>query len=162
MVEVTHTWTESPVGTLLLVADAGELRAISFERDGAPAEPPAGSARHQEGFSEAIAQLRAYFARELQTFDLPLGPRGTPFQMRVWQELRSIPYGETRSYSQIARAIGRPDSVRAVGSANGANPLPIVVPCHRVIGASGSLTGFGGGIRAKRLLLDLQSTPPLF
>lgn len=162
MVELTHTWTESPVGTLLLIAESGSLVTISFERAGIAAAPPEGSTRRDHAFADAIAQLAAYFSRQLQTFELPLQPRGTPFQMRVWQELRSIPYGQTRSYSEVARAIGKPDAVRAVGTANGANPLPIVVPCHRVIGAGGSLTGFGGGLRAKRLLLDLESTPPLF
>jgi len=106
---------------------------------------------------QAIAQLRAYFAGELRDFDLPLDLQGTDFQKRVWQELRNIPYGETRSYSRVASAIGAPKSVRAVGAANGRNPIPIVVPCHRVIGAGGSLVGYGGGLPLKKLLLDLEA-----
>ena len=158
-----HTWTETPIGALLLVGDGSALTAISFERTrGVAAQPPAGSVADHKPFAEVIAQLTAYFARQLREFDLPLRPHGTPFQLRVWNELRTIPYGETRSYSQIAQRIGKMDAVRAVGTANGANPLPIVVPCHRVIGANGSLTGFGGGLPTKRFLLDLESTPSLF
>jgi len=107
--------------------------------------------------SEALRQLRAYFAGQLREFDLPLEMLGTQFQRRVWRALGAIPYGETRSYSQVAAEIGSPTAVRAVGAANGKNPIPIVVPCHRVIGASGDLVGFGGGLRWKRLLLDLES-----
>jgi len=107
--------------------------------------------------SEAIGQLRAYFAGQLREFDLPLEMPGTEFQQRVWNALRAIPYGETRSYSQLAGEIGSPNAVRAVGAANGRNPIPIVVPCHRVIGAGGDLVGFGGGLAWKRLLLDLES-----
>ena len=126
------------------------------------ADPPAGSVQRHEHFADVIAQLDAYFERRLRSFGLTLRPRGTPFQLRVWEALRAIPYGETRSYSEVARGIGKPDAVRAVGAANGANPLPIVVPCHRVLGANGSLTGFGGGLRVKRFLLDLEATPSLF
>jgi methylated-DNA-[protein]-cysteine S-methyltransferase len=102
-------------------------------------------------------QLTEYFSRRRTEFQLPLAPHGTDFQLRVWKALEQIPYGETRSYSEIARIIGAPDAVRAVGAANGRNPLPIVVPCHRVIGANGSLTGFGGGLPLKKLLLELES-----
>src|SRR5579859_1520654 len=105
-----------------------------------------------------LRQLQAYFAGELQSFDVPLEFAGTDFQKRVWSALRAIPYGQTRSYSQIASQIGAPRAVRAVGAANGRNPIPIIVPCHRVIGASGSLVGFGGGLAWKRLLLDLEAT----
>ena len=107
--------------------------------------------------SEALRQLRAYFAGQLREFDLPLEMLGTQFQKRVWHALGAIPYGETRSYSQLAVEIGCPTAMRAVGAANGKNPIPIVVPCHRVIGASGDLVGFGGGLHWKRLLLDLES-----
>jgi methylated-DNA-[protein]-cysteine S-methyltransferase len=107
---------------------------------------------------ETMRQLQAYFAGELKSFDVPLEIVGTEFQKRVWSALRTIPYGQTRSYSQIASQIGVPQAVRAVGAANGRNPIPIIVPCHRVIGASGSLVGFGGGLDWKRLLLDLEST----
>jgi O-6-methylguanine DNA methyltransferase len=106
--------------------------------------------------AEAERQLRAYFGGELRQFDLPLDLRGTDFQLRVWRELESIPYGETRSYSQIAAAIGAPQAVRAVGAANGANPIPIVVPCHRVIGSGGKLVGYGGGLPLKKRLLELE------
>lgn len=107
---------------------------------------------------EALEQFRLYFAGQLQRFDLPLEMIGTSFQKRVWHALCDIPYGETRSYSQLACAIGAPRAVRAVGAANGRNPIPIVVPCHRVIGASGKLVGFGGGLKWKRFLLDLERT----
>ena len=157
MGELIHSWMDTPVGVLLLVAGDEALRAISFERNGEPAPAPPDSVRRDGSFARAGEQLMAYFARQLRQFNLPLDPRGTRFQTRVWQELQSIPYGQTRSYGEIARAIGRPDAMRAVGAANGANPIPIVVPCHRVIGANGSLTGFGGGLPAKRFLLDLET-----
>ena len=105
-----------------------------------------------------MRQLQAYFKGELKSFDVPLEIAGTEFQKRVWSALRTIPYGQTRSYSQIAAQISAPQAVRAVGAANGRNPIPIIVPCHRVIGASGSLVGFGGGLEWKRLLLDLEAT----
>lgn len=114
---------------------------------------------------EAARQLRAYFAGKLRRFDLPLDLRGTPFQQRVWSELLRIPFGETRSYGELARAIGNPNASRAVGAANGRNPIAIVVPCHRVIGSDGGLCGFGGGLDYKRRLLDLERdavNPPLF
>jgi len=111
---------------------------------------------------EAARQLRAYFAGELREFDLPLDLRGTDFQLRVWRRLLTIPYGETRSYSDIARALDAPQAVRAVGAANGANPIAIVVPCHRVIGAGGKLVGYGGGLPLKRKLLDLERGDRLF
>jgi methylated-DNA-[protein]-cysteine S-methyltransferase len=111
---------------------------------------------------EAARQLRAYFQGELRQFQLPLDLRGTEFQLRVWRHLLTIPYGETRSYSEIARAIGAPHAVRAVGAANGANPIPIMVPCHRVIGGSGKLVGYGGGLALKKRLLDLEREVPLF
>ena len=106
---------------------------------------------------ETFRQLRLYFAGDLQVFDLPLELIGTEFQKKVWSALVTIPYGETRSYTEIAAQIGAPRAVRAVGAANGRNPIPIIVPCHRVIGASGSLVGFGGGLEWKRLLLDLEA-----
>lgn len=106
---------------------------------------------------ETLAQLRAYFAGDLRVFDVPLEVVGTDFQKRVWRALRTIPFGETRSYSQVAGQIGSPRAVRAVGAANGRNPIPIIVPCHRVIGASGGLVGFGGGLEWKRFLLGLEA-----
>jgi methylated-DNA-[protein]-cysteine S-methyltransferase len=162
MGEVMHTWLETPIGALLLAGDGEGLSTITFARNGVPADPPEASVERREPFAAVIEQLQRYFARELRSFELTLRPRGTPFQLRVWEALRAIPYGETRSYAEIARTIGKPDAVRAVGSANGANPIPIIVPCHRVLGSDGSLTGFGGGLRVKRFLLDLESTPSLF
>ena len=103
-----------------------------------------------------MRELAEYFAGSRKQFDIPLAPRGTPFQLDVWRTLQRIPYGETRCYEEIARTIGRPTATRAVGAANGANPIPIIIPCHRVIGKNGSLTGFGGGISVKRRLLDLE------
>lgn len=125
------------------------MHEIHFRAGGG--DEPAGAV------AEAAAQLRAYFAGQLQEFDLPLAPAGTEFQLSVWNLLRAIPFGQTTTYGAIAHAIGRPDAVRAVGAANGANPLPVVVPCHRVIGKSGSLTGFGGGLPVKRWLLDHEA-----
>ena len=110
---------------------------------------------------EAVLQLRAYFDRRLRRFDLPLDLEGTDFQKRVWRQLESIPYGETRSYAQIAAAIGAPRAVRATGAANGANPVAIVVPCHRVLGASGKLVGYGGGLPLKKRLLELEGAVSL-
>lgn len=107
-------------------------------------------------FTDAVAQLCAYFAGELRAFDLPLGPRGTEFQRQVWQALTTIPYGQTATYGAIATRVGRPSAFRAVGMANGRNPIPVIVPCHRVIGANGTLTGYGGGLRRKEYLLDLE------
>ena len=106
---------------------------------------------------QAAAQLRAYFAGELREFDLPLAPRGTPFQLSAWAAVSAIPYGSTATYAEIAAALGRPSACRAVGAANGRNPLPVIVPCHRVIGAAGALTGYGGGLDRKRSLLDLEA-----
>jgi len=127
------------------------VRRIEFEARGAR--------RHSSAvMHETMRQLQAYFEGELKSFDVPLEIVGTDFQKRVWKALRTIPYGQTRSYSQIAAQIGSPQAVRAVGAANGRNPIPIIVPCHRVIGASGSLVGFGGGLDWKRLLLNLEAT----
>ena len=106
---------------------------------------------------EAADQLRAYFAGELREFDVPLAPRGTAFQREVWAAVSAIPFGSTATYSEIAAAVGRPSACRAVGAANGRNPLPVIVPCHRVVGAAGGLTGYGGGLDRKRLLLDLEA-----
>ena len=153
---------ESPVGRLLLVCDEDGLRHIAFEtgRYPTPIHPQWQSER--KAFREVRAQLAAYFAGELQVFDVTLAPRGTSFQQQVWRELRDIPYGATTSYGDIARRLGDPAASRAVGAANGRNPLPIIVPCHRVIGADGSLTGFGGGLAVKRYLLDLEQRRDTF
>lgn len=138
---------------LRLAASPSGLRSIDFDLTLAPEGNPF---PEHPLLREAARQLSAYFAGELRVFSLPLDPEGTDFQKRVWRRLESIPYGETRSYTWVAAAIGAPRAVRAVGAANGANPLPIVVPCHRVIGASGKLVGYGGGLPLKKRLLDLE------
>jgi methylated-DNA-[protein]-cysteine S-methyltransferase len=157
---------ESPVGPLTVTANDEGFTAIHFER-GRALRPTAGFVRDDARCQPVREQLEQYFRGAREGFDLPLVFRGTPFQNRVWNALVSIPYGETVSYGALARAISRPNAVRAVGAANGQNPFVIVVPCHRVIGADGSLTGFGGGLPRKRLLLDLERSvatrrPPLF
>lgn len=151
-----YTHMNSPVGCLLLAGDDSGLRLISFP-EGSRAQEPEPGWRHAPGrFEAVITQLREYFSGTRSAFDLPLAPRGTAFQLAVWKALREIPYGETISYGELARRIGRPSASRAVGAANGANPLPIVVPCHRVIGSTGKLTGFGGGLETKAALLALE------
>lgn len=147
---------ESPVGRLLLTADDKALTGIYF-----PGSHPAVGDDWKERPAHPVLkvakrQLGEYFAGRRRVFDLPLAPKGTAFQLSVWKALRAIPYGKTRSYGDIARKIGKPKAVRAVGAANGANPIPVVVPCHRVIGSDGSLTGYGGGLPRKRRLLALE------
>ncbi|MGA2273670.1 MAG: methylated-DNA--[protein]-cysteine S-methyltransferase [Bryobacteraceae bacterium] len=137
---------------LRLTASAAGIRAIEFE----PLMESGAATNGNPLLTEAVRQLRAYFAGQLRHFELPLDLAGTEFQRRVWLELTRIPYGETRSYQEMARAIGAPKAVRAVGAANGANPIAIVVPCHRVVGASGKLVGYGGGLPLKRRLLTLE------
>jgi methylated-DNA-[protein]-cysteine S-methyltransferase len=150
---------DSPVGPLLVAADDAGLRLIHFQKGPAPRRPGAAWRRDSSPFRPLASQLREYFARERQEFDLTLAPEGTPFQLATWLALRRIPYGSTISYAELAGRVGRPAASRAVGAANGQNPLPIVVPCHRVIGKDGSLTGFGGGLPAKRALLELEGAP---
>lgn len=147
----------TPVGRLLLTGDEKGLRGISFQNGFHPVKLAEDWQLTEEPFREAIAQLEAYFAGRLHRFDLALAPEGTPFQREVWSALTTIPYGETVSYGELARQLGRRTASRAVGAANGRNPLPIVIPCHRVIGADGSLTGFGGGLAIKRRLLELEA-----
>jgi methylated-DNA-[protein]-cysteine S-methyltransferase len=150
---IRYAWYDSPVGRLLLAGDAAGVTLISFP-SGSRARRPARGWRADDGaLAEAVRQLAEYFAGRRRSFSLPLRPAGTAFQLAVWAALREIPYGRTISYGELARRIGRPAAARAVGAANGANPLPIVVPCHRVIGADRSLTGFGGGLATKRFLL---------
>lgn len=151
-----YTRMESPVGPLLLVADEAGLRRIEFVNGRKPVQPDP-EWHHDAGhLREVIRQLRAYFAGELETFNLPLAPAGTPFQLAVWRRLCEIPYGETISYGELARRMGNPNASRAVGLANGSNPISIVVPCHRVIGSNGKLTGYGGGLPIKEKLLALE------
>ena len=162
MIEDTIYYDEmpSPAGTLRLVADTRGLREVWFERERHPKHASASWIRSAPAVAFARVQLEEYFAGARQVFALPLHPVGTPFQLTVWEELGRIPYGVTISYGELARRIRQPAAVRAVGAANGRNPLPIVVPCHRVIGADGSLTGFGGGLPTKRYLLNLERASP--
>ncbi|MBL7493198.1 methylated-DNA--[protein]-cysteine S-methyltransferase [Frankia sp. AgB1.9] len=154
---VTHTVIDSPIGDLTLVAVDGALAGLYMEQHRhRPAEERFGD-RDAEPFGTVIAQLRAYFDGALTAFDLPLAPRGTPFQQTVWAALREIPYGQTMSYGQLAERVGRPTAARAVGLANGRNPISIIVPCHRVVGSTGDLTGYGGGLDRKRHLLALEA-----
>jgi methylated-DNA-[protein]-cysteine S-methyltransferase len=157
MSAVSYTRIESPVGKLLLATEAQGLRLVSFESSKRATSVQPDWKENKAPFAEVIRQLRAYFDGELREFDLPLAPEGTAFQLRVWNSLRTIPYGETISYGQLAQRIGNPKAVRAVGLANGCNPIPIIIPCHRVIGSDGSLTGFGGGLPNKKKLLALES-----
>ena len=147
---------DSPVGQLLLAGTAQALTRVHFQAGPHPRRPAQQWRRAAAPFVRAQAQLLEYFSGARRTFDLPLAPRGTPFQLRVWRALCTIPYGETLSYGELAQRLGLAGGARAVGLANGANPLPIVVPCHRVIGADGTLTGFGGGLPIKRSLLALE------
>ena len=151
-----YTRMESPVGPLLLVADDGGLRRIEFVNGRKPVQPDPQWHDDAEPLGETVRQLRAYFAGELETFNLDLAPEGTPFQLAVWKQLCEIPFGETISYGELARRIGNPNASRAVGLANGSNPVPIVIPCHRVIGSNGKLTGYGGGLPIKEKLLALE------
>lgn len=147
----------SPVGDLLLAGNSAALHLVHFQGGVRPVEPALEWERDARPFKDVMRQLDAYFAGTLTRFDLPLAPRGTEFQLRVWRALLTIPYGETWSYGELARRIRHPDAQRAVGAANGQNPIPIIIPCHRVIGANGSLTGFGGGLPIKRKLLELEN-----
>jgi len=151
-----YRYIESPVGQLLLAGDGDGLKTIGFPQGSGRVTVDAGWELASDCFADARAQLREYFDGKRRHFELKLAPMGTRFQLAVLAALQTIPHGETRSYRDIAEQIGRPRAVRAVGAANGRNPLPIVIPCHRVIGADGSLTGFGGGLEAKRFLLQLE------
>jgi methylated-DNA-[protein]-cysteine S-methyltransferase len=148
---------DSPIGNLLLAGDQGVLRQLWMLDGRHPAVPRRDWTEDPAAFGDAIDQLGEYFAGERREFDLELELGGTPFQQRVWNALREIPYGETRTYGEQAKRIGSPSAVRAVGLANGQNPIGIIVPCHRVIGADGSLIGYGGGLENKRRLLDLEA-----
>ena len=157
-----YAYADSPLGRILLGAGEAGLTLINFQEGTGPVTPDRAWREAGEPFREARGQLEAYFAGDLKCFDLALAPEGTPFQQRVWDELRCIPYGQTRTYGALAHRLGKPSAARAVGAANGRNPLPIVVPCHRVIGSDGSLTGFYGGLFLKKSLLTLEQehSPP--
>ncbi|MFG2333075.1 methylated-DNA--[protein]-cysteine S-methyltransferase [Streptomyces sp. NPDC048604] len=162
MPTVQHWVVDSPYDPLTLVAVDGVLSRIHMtDQRHRPAEETFGE-RDERPFGEAMSQLEAYFAGELKQFDLPLHLVGTEFQRRVWELLRAIPYGETRTYGELAAELGNPGACRAVGLANGKNPVGIVVPCHRVVGAGGSLTGYGGGLDRKKRLLAFEAGDALF
>jgi len=149
--------TSSPIGELLLAGDRDALQLLHMQQGRRPARIAPGWARSDEPFARVRAQLDEYFDGRRRAFDIPLRPAGTPFELEVWGALREIPYGETVSYGELAARIGRADAARAVGAANGRNPIAVIVPCHRVIGADRSLTGYGGGLERKRLLLELEA-----
>jgi methylated-DNA-[protein]-cysteine S-methyltransferase len=147
---------DSPLGRILLAANQDGLCAIDFQDGDQPLIPAPDWLEQKADLSEAIAQLAAYFRGVRTSFDLPLAPGGTRFQRQVWQAVLAIPYGQTQSYARLAARIENPKATRAVGAANGRNPLPIVIPCHRVIGSSGALVGYGGGLEIKRRLLEME------
>jgi len=155
--EIVYTYMKSSAGSILLARTEAGITHIQFEEGKYNVRPREHWRREDRPLLEAIDQLRAYFDGRLFRFDLPLAPAGTPFQRRVWEALQRIPCGETRSYGEIAAAIDFPTGSRAVGAANGRNPIAIVIPCHRVIGANGSLTGYAGGLRIKKALLDHET-----
>ena len=155
--EMNYRYIESPIGRLLLAGDEPRLEVIGFPSGKGMVTPDPDWIEDLNCFPEAGKQLGEYFSGQRRVFELELEPKGTPFQVAVLDALVQIPYGDTRSYRDIAISIGRPKAVRAVGAANGRNPLPIVIPCHRVIGTNGSLTGFGGGLEAKSFLLELEA-----
>jgi methylated-DNA-[protein]-cysteine S-methyltransferase len=150
-----YSTVPSPIGELMLCGDDASLTALHLP--GHWAKPGAGWRRDDARFADVARQLEEYFAGERTTFDIPLRMQGGPFEREVWAELLQIPYGETASYGEIARRVGKPHASRAVGAANGRNPIAIIVPCHRVIGSDGTLTGYGGGLERKRALLDLEA-----
>ncbi len=152
-----YLYHSSPIGKLLLAGDGDNLNLLGFPSGSMARKHEKGWVKGSSPFKEVISQLEGYFAGELKDFDLPLAPVGTEFQQTVWEALTEIPYGETWSYGQLAKHIGRPKASRAVGAANGLNPIPVIIPCHRVIGSNGKLTGFGGGIKTKEYLLNLET-----
>jgi methylated-DNA-[protein]-cysteine S-methyltransferase len=152
-----YTSMHSPIGELLLLGDGDALCGLYMQEGRKPVEIAPRWERSAAPFADVQAQLREYFAGERVAFDTPLAMSGTPFERRVWRALTDIPYGETVSYGEIATRVGQPSAARAVGLANGRNPIAVIVPCHRVIGANGTLTGYGGGLERKRLLLELES-----
>lgn len=155
---MNYCYLETPVGTLLIAGDESAIYHIEFPKRGKASRPQPDWIEAERGaVAQAVRQLREYFAGKRTEFDLPLAPRGTDFQRNVWRRLQEIPYGETISYGELARRVGNPKASRAVGAANGSNPIPIVIPCHRVIGANGKLTGFGGGLPVKETLLGLEA-----
>lgn len=156
MTTTAHTTVDSPIGPLTLVSTGGVLSGLFMVEQRYRPDTETFGVEDATLFDDVAAQLKEYFAGSRKEFDLPLHFAGTPFQRTVWQELCEIPYGETTSYGELAQRIGRPTASRAVGMANGHNPISIVVPCHRVVGSTGALTGYGGGVERKRFLLDFE------
>jgi methylated-DNA-[protein]-cysteine S-methyltransferase len=154
---IFYTTLDSPVGALFLTSNGEAITELFMEKHKGGPKPIGDWRRDDEMFIEAASQLRAYFAGELTEFDLPIAIGGAPFQQRVWAELLKIPYGSTISYGELARRIGNPKASRAVGAANGDNPISIIIPCHRVIGSNGKLTGYGGGVERKKFLLEFEA-----
>jgi methylated-DNA-[protein]-cysteine S-methyltransferase len=152
-----YCYETTPIGELLLVGNGEQLELLGFPSGKMQRRHDSDWSKNADVFLEARKQLAAYFAGELNNFELKLAPKGTDFQRSVWQALTEIPYGETWSYGQLASHIQRPKASRAVGAANGVNPIPVIIPCHRVIGSTGKLTGFGGGLETKKFLLSLES-----
>jgi methylated-DNA-[protein]-cysteine S-methyltransferase len=153
---ISYTMMDSPLGRILVAGCPTGLRRINFQAGTEAITPPPGWVEEPNILAEAVNQLRAYFRGELRQFDLQLEPVGTDFQHQVWQAMRAIPYGKTSTYAELARQVGRREAARAVGGASSRNPLPIIVPCHRVVGSDGSLTGYAGGLHLKQALLDLE------
>lgn len=154
---MTYTYLDSPIGTLLIAGDESAVRRIFFPTRGKAVKPQPGWTESASGpVGSAVRQLREYFSGRRVDFDFPLALEGTTFQRAVWEQLREVPYAQTISYGELARRVGNPRAARAVGSANGANVLPIVIPCHRVIAGDGTIGGFGGGLTIKQALLDLE------
>jgi len=154
---VLYTTIESPLGELLLLGDGVRLHGLAMQAGRKARTVQPGWKREPAAFADVETQLHEYFSGERRSFDVVLEPRGTPFQQRVWQALREIAYGETMRYGELAERIGRPAAARAVGAANGANPIAVIIPCHRLIGANGALTGYAGGVERKQALLDLEA-----
>ncbi len=153
---MNYAWMESPVGKLLIAGDEQGLRYLLFGEGRHAAKPRPEWSESRDALQDATEQLSEYFEGRRRSFELSVAPEGTAFQRCVWQALRAIPYGETISYGELARRIGSPKAARAVGLANGANPIAIVIPCHRVIGSDGRLTGYGGGLQTKEWLIGLE------
>jgi methylated-DNA-[protein]-cysteine S-methyltransferase len=152
-----YTTMDSPIGELLLLGDGEELHGLYMQAGRKPVHVQPRWQRDDEAFADVRRQLNEYFAGDRDSFDVPMHLDGSAFQRTVWHALTEIPYGQTISYGELARRIGRPDLARAVGTANGQNPIAVIVPCHRVIGANGKLVGYGGGLDNKRRLLELES-----
>jgi methylated-DNA-[protein]-cysteine S-methyltransferase len=153
---IYFTRMESPIGQLRLAGNESGLTRILFEHEGDEGSPDSPWIENANELQQPIEQLTEYFAGERHTFEIPLFPKGTPFQKSVWERLQRIAYGETTTYGELALQLGNPNASRAVGTANGQNPIPIIIPCHRVIGRDGSLTGYAGGLEIKEFLLDLE------